>query len=82
MGHEIDQFGRPIDPIIRQLEDQLDDLAAAWRGTHLEEVVREYGDIIDQLYQLGWDGSLHPQSELPSNLMPKEYLRRQHRLKD
>lgn len=80
MVHKIDVFGRPTDPVIRQFEDRLDDLAAGWRGTHLEEVVIAHQETLAQLYELGWEGSLHPQSELPDRLMPTEYLRCQNRL--
>ena len=64
------------DDEIVELEIQLEDAAALWRGTYSEDAVLEYHEIMKQLYAMGWDQRLAPQSLLPSKLMPTEYIRR------
>ncbi len=58
---------------ISSLEDALEDAAALWRGTYSDEAIKEYHDIMKQLYELGWDGRLTIQSLLPDRLM---YIKR------
>jgi hypothetical protein len=80
-AHEVDELGYPIDPGLRELEENLCALAGAWAGSYgnpsrQEEIVHEYHTTMSQLYSLGWDGTLDLECKLPSELMPKEYLRR------
>ncbi len=74
--HQVDKFGFPIDPELNRLESYLGELAARWRGTWDQEIVKEYHAILAQLYALGWDGRLDIESELLDRLMPEEYLQR------
>lgn len=76
MKHETDRSGFPIDPQLRRLEVQVATLAGIWRGTFDSKIVREYHVIMGLLYELGWDGVLDFESELPDELMPDEYLKR------
>jgi hypothetical protein len=76
MAHEVDDIGFPIDPELRRLEKLVGYLAAKWRHNWDEEVVKEYHATIHRLYELGWDGVLDVESELPDELMPQEYLQR------
>ncbi|MCP4536697.1 MAG: hypothetical protein GY832_06080 [Chloroflexi bacterium] len=41
-----------------------------------EEIVREYHATIAKLYTLGWDGAVDVECELPDELVPEEYWRR------
>ncbi len=80
-AHEVDEFGNPTDPELRDLEFHLNGLAGIWRSKwgdlqRQEEIVREYHATMTKLYALGWDGSLDMECELPERLMPAEYLRR------
>ena len=76
MPHEVDIFGFPIDPELNHLESYLGELAARWRGTWDQAIVEEYHATLARLYELGWDGRLDIESELPDRLLPKEYLER------
>ncbi len=76
MAHEVDVFGFPIDPELSRLESWLGELAARWRGTWDQNIVDEYHTTMTRLYELGWDGRLDIESELPDRLMPEEYLSR------
>lgn len=76
MTHKTDDIGLPIDPELRRLELVLGYLAAKWRTTWDISVVQEYQQVFKQLYELGWDGVLDLQSELPDEFMPEEYLGR------
>jgi len=76
MPHETDVFGFPVDPQLRRLENHLGDLAGIWRGTQNLNIVKEYNTILNLMYELGWDGILDSESELPEYLMNQEYLRR------
>ncbi len=80
-AHEIDEFGNPTDPVLRELEFHLCDLAGIWRTKwgspqRQEEIVQEYHATMAKLYSLGWDGWLDMECKLPKRLMPEEYLRR------
>jgi hypothetical protein len=79
MSHTVDHLGRPVDPVLRKLEDELQILSRVFRGMRgnpekQEEIAQEYQKVLEQLYELGWDGSLDLQSELPSKYMPERYL--------
>jgi hypothetical protein len=81
MAHATDKSGYPLDPELRQLEFRLGDLAGLWRGAYgdqarQDDIVQEYSAILARLYDLGWDSELDVESELPDDLMPAEYLRR------
>lgn len=76
MAHEVDIFGFPVDPELNRLETHLGNLAALWRSTWDQSVVDEYHATMAHLYELGWDGRLDIESELPDRLMPIDYLRR------
>jgi hypothetical protein len=76
MAHEVDIFGFPVDPELDRLEGYLSNLAALWRGTYRQDVVEKYHATIARLYELGWDGTLDIDSELPDEFMPKKYLQR------
>lgn len=80
MSHETDSIGLPVDPELRRLEFLLGDLAAQWREYESpekqSEIVREYHSIMESLYELGWDGYLGWDSELPTGLMPEQYLKK------
>lgn len=83
--YQVDEFGYPIDPKLRNLEIHLCDLAGSWRGSwgnvhRQEEIRKEYHATMTKLYSLGWwDGTLDVECELPENLMPEEYVRRHSR---
>jgi hypothetical protein len=81
MGHEVDNLGFPIDPQLRRLEKHLGYLAAVWRKTKAENIVREYHTTMKLMYELGWDGVLDFESELIDELMPEAYLRRHDNIK-
>ncbi|MCB0197120.1 MAG: hypothetical protein KDJ65_34555 [Anaerolineae bacterium] len=80
MSHEKDSIGLPIDPELRRLEFCLGDLAAQWREYESpekqKEIVREYHATMESLFELGWDGFLSLDSELPDELLPKRYRER------
>jgi hypothetical protein len=80
-AHKVDEFGRPLDPELRRLEENLCRLASEWRNgpRDLEwrsRVWREYQLTMDQVYSMGWDGSLDVECELPDEFMPDKYLQR------
>jgi len=78
--HETDEIGYPVDPELRALEFQLGDLAGEYRrhisAAHTKHVVEQYHATLNKLYQLGWDSVLDVDSELPYELMPEEYFKR------
>jgi hypothetical protein len=41
-----------------------------------QKVIEEYHATLTKLYELGWDAALDVDSELPDELMPEEYLKR------
>jgi hypothetical protein len=80
-SHQVDAFGYPIDPHLKELEFSLCTLAARW-GSLFDKpeerlaVVEEYHLIFEKLYSVGWDSELDFECLLPTALMPTEYLRR------
>ena len=77
--HATDNLGRPRDPRLRKLEDELQILAGVYRGASGDnkaqaEIVKEYQEVFNRLYELGWDGDLDIMSELPPKYMPERYL--------
>ncbi len=79
--HAVDELGIPLDPELKKLEFHLGHLAAYWRGSGdnqvlSAEIVKEYHSTMAKLYELGWDGELNYDSELPERLMPHEYWKR------
>lgn len=80
--HPVDRLGFPLNPVLRTLEDKLCDLAAEWRGSlkRRVEIKQEYEAIFQELYELGWDGFIELECELPAEHLPKEYLKKIHPL--
>lgn len=79
MGHEVDNIGLPIDPELKRLQFQLTDLAVMWRGNrnnpeNASEIVEKYKMLLLHMYELGWDGDLHPEAQLPDRFMPEEWF--------
>jgi hypothetical protein len=79
--HEVDQLGYPVDPSLRQLEFELCDIAAQFRGwaddsNKRQEIIEEYHSVVAKLYTLGWDAILDMECELPEDVMPLEYKHR------
>ncbi len=78
-AHKVDELRYPVDPELRELEMNLCDLAGAWRGNwgdpdRQAEFVREYHATMAKLYELGWDGTIDLECELPRELMPEKYM--------
>jgi hypothetical protein len=69
-------FGYSEDDEMSDLEDQLGELAAKWRGNQLEEYVTEYHRVLHELLSVGWTNYLDADARLPTRLMPKEYFDR------
>lgn len=79
MTHEVDRLGYPKDPHLRKLEFHLGDLAGEWGGVargieKQDEIVREYLETLQEMYELGWRGNLDIEAELTYDLMPEWYL--------
>jgi hypothetical protein len=82
MSYEKDQSGCPVDPAMQRLISHLGELAARWRGSRKDGLVQEYHTTMQQLYDLGWDDDIDMDGELPDELMPEEYLKRNNRSKN
>jgi len=81
--HEVDGVGYPVDPVMRQLEFRLGDLAYELDfGTQRpdDDIIKEYHETMQKLYDMGWDAILDLDAELPEELMPKEYVQRHPKL--
>ena len=80
MSHETDSIGLPVAPELRRLEFLLGDLAAEWREyespERQNEIVLEYHSVMERLDELGWDGFLDLDSELPDELLPERYRKK------
>lgn len=59
---------------IEELQDQLGVAAAHWYRTRDAQFVFSYHEIYRKLRQLGWNGSIDIDTELPEELMPPEYM--------
>jgi hypothetical protein len=71
------RIGLSDDPAIRQLQLKLGDLAVKFSATpNPDQVVEEYKQTVNRLYELGWDGIIPFDSELPDPYMPEAYLKR------
>ncbi len=79
-AHATDEFGNALDPELRKLEDTLCGIVGSWAlaqdPRRQEELVQEYHAVVAKLYELGWDGGIDWECQLPRRLMPEEYLRR------
>lgn len=80
-SHEVDKFGYPTDPKLKELQSKLQNIADKFYTIGISEeeedkLVSEYHNVFEQLYKLGWDGMLHFEEEIPDDLLPKEYTRR------
>jgi hypothetical protein len=79
--HIVDKLGRPTDLVLRELEWHLCSLACDWAANLADperqgEIVHEYHSTMAKLYSFGWDGTVDLECELPDELMPEEYRRR------
>lgn len=71
---EPEEVGIPSDPVQRELYFKLGELAGEWGETKSDAVVQTYHTVLKSLFELGWDGYLLPDEELPEELMPDWYL--------
>jgi hypothetical protein len=64
--------------LLSTMEIHLSDLAALWRAnkstSEADEIVRHYQAILRCMIELGFRSPLDVDSELPTRLMPQEYL--------
>jgi hypothetical protein len=64
--------------LIEQMEIKLSHLAMRWRERQAhpdaEDIVRQYQAMLRLMIELGFRDELYIDSELPDELMPKEYL--------
>jgi hypothetical protein len=67
-----------IEPIIKNMEMSLSQLAMHWRSSdndeNAREIVQNYQAILRCMIALGFEQSLLVEAELPDDLMPQEYL--------
>lgn len=66
--------GYPLDPTLFTLEALVGDLAAEWRATKSDKIVKQYHAVLRCLLECGWDGFLDYDAALPKRLMPQEYF--------
>jgi hypothetical protein len=54
------------------MERELEDLAAQWRGTKADQLIKDYHLLFYKLIAFGWDPRSIPfEAELPRDLMPE-----------
>jgi len=67
-----------IEPMLKNMEDSLSELAMRWRGSNSDEeaaaIAHHYQVILRCMIDLGFHQSLPVEAELPDDLMPQEYL--------
>ena len=67
-----------IEPMIKNMEISLSQLAMHWRSSdsseEAREIVQNYQAILRCMIALGFEQSLIVEAELPDELMPEEYL--------
>ena len=67
-----------IEPMLKNMEDSLSELAMRWRGSRSDEeaaaIAHQYQVILRCMIDLGFHHSLQVEAELPDDLMPREYL--------
>lgn len=67
-----------IEPMLKNMEASLGELAMYWRGSENDEeamaIAHQYQLILRCMVELGFHQSLQVDSELPDELMPQEYL--------
>lgn len=67
-----------IEPMLKNMEDSLSELAMRWRGSSSDEeaaaIAHHYQVILRCMIDLGFHQSLQVEAELPNDLMPQEYL--------
>jgi hypothetical protein len=67
-----------IEPMLKNMENSLSELAMRWRGSDSEEeadaIARNYQVILRCMIDLGFRQALQVEAELPDELMPQEYL--------
>ena len=67
-----------IEPMLKNMEDSLSELAMRWRGSSSDEeasvIAHHYQVILRCMIDLGFHQSLQVEAELPDDLMPQEYL--------
>ena len=70
---EPEEVGIPSDPAQRKLYFKLGELAGEWGETKSDAVAQTYHTVLKSLFELGWEGYLLPDEELPEELMPEWY---------
>ncbi|HLO17297.1 MAG TPA: hypothetical protein VK206_20865 [Anaerolineales bacterium] len=60
---------------IDNLERKLSYLAMNWRGEKTHSIVKQYHEVVQNLWNLGWRGTtLLADMELPDELMPQYFI--------
>ncbi len=55
---------------------QLYRLAAQWYQTKDQTFVEQYHVVYNTLREMGWNGAIDIEAELPDELMPEEYMKK------
>lgn len=67
-----------IEPMLKNMEESLSELAMRWRGNDSDEeadaIAHNYQVILRCMIDLGFQQSLPVEAELPDELMPQEYF--------
>lgn len=73
-----EEFKLPIGPktLVETLLDTMSDAHTQWVHTRDEKWVTEYHQAYAQLREIGWDGGIDVDMELPDELMPEEYMQK------
>jgi hypothetical protein len=72
---------------IDKLLEAVQAIVGEWRrtggqGTPSANQIRQFKDLIEQLYGMGWDNALGWEHELPEENLPEHYLQRRTRILD
>lgn len=72
---------KKIKQTLRLLEVELGRLAGEYRffagqKERQDQIVSEYHAVMQQMFDLDWEGGLDYESELPTHKMPNEYLKK------
>lgn len=60
--------------LLGTLERTLYDLAAHWRSTKSDAVIRDYQAVLRCILDMGYTEQLSAEAELPDEFLPEEYL--------